>query len=114
MTTKTILALAQTHRSEPSLANYSALADAVKAVVEERDRYQRMFQAACVALGEIGDALGCDPDEGGAEPILAAIKELKGEAEKSERRAQAIAAGRNHILAMQAALIDVALKEQTQ
>jgi hypothetical protein len=38
--------------------------------------YQRMFQAACVALGEIGDALGCDPNEGGAEPILDAIEAL--------------------------------------
>ena len=37
MTAQQILALAQTHRKEPSLANYQALADAVKAVVAERD-----------------------------------------------------------------------------
>lgn len=36
-----------------------------------------MFEAACVALGEIGDALGCDPNEGGSEPILDAIEELR-------------------------------------
>lgn len=41
------------------------------------DQYRRMFQAACSALGEISDALGVDPDEGGAEPILAAIEELR-------------------------------------
>ena len=35
MTAKEILALAQAHRKEPSLANYTALADAVKAM--ERD-----------------------------------------------------------------------------
>jgi len=43
----------------------------------ECDRYKRMFEAACVALGEIGDALGCDPNDGGAESILDAIEELK-------------------------------------
>lgn len=40
-------------------------------------QYKRMFEAACSALGSIGDALGVDPEEGGAEPILAAIAELK-------------------------------------
>ena len=43
----------------------------------ERERYKRMFEAACVALGEIGDALGCDPNEGGSEPILDAVDALK-------------------------------------
>lgn len=43
----------------------------------EMARYKRMFEAACVALGEISDALGIDPNEGGAEPILDAIAELK-------------------------------------
>jgi hypothetical protein len=47
----------------------------------ECDRYKRMFEAACVALGEIGDALGCDPNEGGSEPILDAIEALKEAAE---------------------------------
>jgi len=42
----------------------------------ECDRYKRMFEAACVALGEISDALGCDPNEGGSEPILDAIAKL--------------------------------------
>lgn len=39
----------------------------------------RMFHAACDALGLISEALGLDPDDGGAEPILDAIAELKGE-----------------------------------
>lgn len=43
----------------------------------ELTQYKRMFEAACYALGVIGEALGVDEDEGGAEPILAAIAELK-------------------------------------
>ncbi|OXI42443.1 hypothetical protein CFB84_24855 [Burkholderia aenigmatica] len=37
----------------------------------------RMFHAACHDLGLINEALGLDPDDGGAEPILDAIAELK-------------------------------------
>ena len=43
----------------------------------ELARYKRMFESACVALGEVSDALGVDPNEGGSDPILAAIAELK-------------------------------------
>lgn len=43
----------------------------------ELAQYKRMFEAACSALGEVGEALGIDPNEGGAEPILAAIAELR-------------------------------------
>lgn len=43
----------------------------------ELARYQRMFHAACEALGSINEALGLDPDDGGAEPILDAITDLK-------------------------------------
>lgn len=38
-----------------------------------------MFHDACHDLGLINEALGLDPDDGGAEPILDAIAELKGE-----------------------------------
>lgn len=38
---------------------------------------ERMFHAACADLGLINEALGLDPDDGGAEPILDAIAELK-------------------------------------
>ncbi|KVU18256.1 hypothetical protein WK64_07645 [Burkholderia ubonensis] len=40
----------------------------------------RMFHAACHDLGLINEALGLDPDDGGAAPILDAIAELKGRA----------------------------------
>lgn len=45
MTAKTILALAQTHRKEPSRANYAALADAVRALVAERDALRKTARA---------------------------------------------------------------------
>ncbi|MBB5875846.1 hypothetical protein [Xanthomonas sp. 3498] len=43
--------------------------------------YERMFVDACSALAEVSRELGCDPDQGGAEPILAAIAELRGAAQ---------------------------------
>ena len=43
----------------------------------ELAQYKRMFEAAVSALAAICDALGVDPEEGGAEPILAAIADLK-------------------------------------
>lgn len=46
-------------------------------------QYRRMFQAACEALGEIGDALGCDPDTGGAQHILTAIARKEAQAGKT-------------------------------
>lgn len=45
-----------------------------------REQYKRMFHAACADLGAINEALGLDPDDGGADPILAAIGELKARA----------------------------------
>ncbi|KRG71788.1 hypothetical protein ABB27_02590 [Stenotrophomonas terrae] len=39
--------------------------------------YKRMFIDACEALAEVSSELDCDPEEGGAEPILAAIAKLK-------------------------------------
>jgi hypothetical protein len=72
----------------PSPAPSAAPAPTVDAVpgepVAEADgdttskaQYRRMFNAACGALGLINEALGLDPDDGGAEPILDAITELK-------------------------------------
>jgi len=43
----------------------------------ELAQYKRMFEAACSSLAAIGDALGVEPEEGGAESILSAIAELK-------------------------------------
>lgn len=45
----------------------------------EAEQYKRMFLAACSDLGLINEALGLDPNDGGAEPILSAIAELKDE-----------------------------------
>ncbi|WP_310614061.1 hypothetical protein [Limnohabitans sp.] len=50
----------------------------------ELAQYKRMFGAACDALGAINEALGLDPDDGGAEPILSAIEELKAAQPKRE------------------------------
>lgn len=41
------------------------------------EQYKRMFGAACEALGSINEALGLDPEDGGAEPILEAISRLQ-------------------------------------
>jgi hypothetical protein len=53
----------------------------------ELERMRRMFIAACEDLGSINEALGLDPDDGGAEPILAAIEELKSRATPPEAEA---------------------------
>jgi hypothetical protein len=45
----------------------------------ELAQYKRMFEAACSELGAINEALGLDPNDGGAEPILFAIEQLRGE-----------------------------------
>ncbi|CAE6899715.1 hypothetical protein [Paraburkholderia domus] len=46
-------------------------------VSEQLASMTRMFHDACTNLGIISEALGLDPDEGGAVPILVAIDELK-------------------------------------
>jgi hypothetical protein len=43
----------------------------------ELEAMTRMFMDACSSLGLITEALGLDPNEGGHEPILDAIEELK-------------------------------------
>jgi len=43
----------------------------------ELEAMTRMFHDACADLGAINEALGLDPDDGGAGPILDAIEELK-------------------------------------
>lgn len=80
----------------------------------ELESMKRMFVAACTDLGLINEALGLDPNDGGAAPILAAISALKNEAAKSERRAQAFGEVlSNSIIAMQAATIDAQLISHT-
>ena len=48
----------------------------------ELAQYKRMFAEACADLGSINEALGLDPNAGGAEPILSAISELKAQPEQ--------------------------------
>ncbi|PTE02677.1 hypothetical protein [Pandoraea apista] len=47
---------------------------------EELAATKRMFGEACADLGRVNKALGLDPDDAGAEPILDAIEELKARA----------------------------------
>lgn len=56
-------------------------------VNEELEATKRMFHAACADLGAINEALGLDPDDGGAEPILDAIEELKAAAQPAQAQA---------------------------
>jgi len=55
---------------------WTALVSA-QSVEKKLSSMTRMFNAACADLGLISEALGLDPDDGGAEPIISAIEELK-------------------------------------
>ena len=46
---------------------------------DQADETRNMFHAAILDLAAISEALGCDPDDGGAVPIIEAINELKSE-----------------------------------
>ena len=65
--------------------------DQQQADSEELAQYKRMFNAACVELGRINEALGLDPDDGGAEPILSAIAEMKQPQAEAEMKRSAYA-----------------------
>lgn len=58
--------------------------DAGYALNEEFNAYQRMFEASCIALAKVAAALGCDPQDGGAEPILTAIDEIRADLEGNQ------------------------------
>lgn len=60
---------------------------AAPAVNAELASMRRMFHAACHDLGLINEVLGLDPEDGGAEPILDAIEELKRAASANEAAA---------------------------
>lgn len=51
--------------------------------VPDEPNYERMFIAACAALAEVSRELGCAPDQGGAEPIMEAIRELRQQRDES-------------------------------
>lgn len=46
-------------------------------LLDKLDAAERMFYAACEALGAINNALGLDPDDGGAAPILDEVARLQ-------------------------------------
>lgn len=53
------------------------LSRALVKATAERDRETRVMGAACSDLGLISEALGLNPDDGGAAPILRAIEQLR-------------------------------------
>ncbi|WP_414540456.1 hypothetical protein [Stenotrophomonas forensis] len=61
--------------------------------------YERMFVDACAALAEVSRELGCDPEQGGAEPILAAIAELRAAQPSPGGQGDALAAARELLAA---------------
>lgn len=48
-----------------------------------KEQYRRMFNAACVALGAINERLDLDPNDGGSEPIIDAVEDLKEQIEQT-------------------------------
>lgn len=54
--------------------------------IANRESSERMFQAACADLGLINEHLGLDPNDGGADPIIGAIKEIEGKLNFAESR----------------------------
>ncbi|WP_295548635.1 hypothetical protein [uncultured Pseudacidovorax sp.] len=51
-----------------------------------REQYKRMFHSACIALGEVGEALGLHPEAASPNELLTAIQRLK--ANQKKRRGQ--------------------------
>jgi len=68
-----------TARELPRAVPTAAVAADAGALSDELASMTRMFHAACADLGVVNKALGLDPDDGGAEPILDAIAKLKGD-----------------------------------
>ncbi|WP_070106461.1 hypothetical protein [Burkholderia plantarii] len=71
--------LVQERHFEAHCAHAAPVAEPAPAEGAELASMTRMFHAACADLGLINEALGLDPDDGGAEPILDAIHKLKDE-----------------------------------
>lgn len=55
------------------------LPELLAAQPQPQPNYESMFVAACAALAEVSRELGCEPDQGGAEPIIEAIRQLRQE-----------------------------------
>lgn len=66
--------------TEQQLSAITAELDALKARIEQESsspNYERMFNAAIIALSEISEYVGADPDDGGATPIIEKLEELR-------------------------------------
>ena len=64
-------------------AEISSLSRRLRDAFEELDRANRLFAAACSDLGRINEHLGLDSEDGGADPIIDAISEIKASLELS-------------------------------
>jgi hypothetical protein len=78
----------------------------IAALKKERDRFERMFNAACVDLGLVNEALDLDPDDGGAEPILEAIAELKSKIPAQAEQVEAVRAAYEQAADLCVALVE--------
>lgn len=63
------------------ISDVSLAPDVVLDLIAEIERGQRMLVAACVSLGDIGEALGAEMDDD-ADHLIGMIRELKAENER--------------------------------
>ena len=87
--------------------------EAFDKLLTELEAQKRMFMAACEDLGAITDELGLDPDEGGADPIICAIEDLKSERDDALRQASALATPASPASAPEASELD-AIAQRTE
>lgn len=59
----------------------------------------RMFECAIVDIARINECLGLDPDQGGAGPIIVAIKDLKERADQGQKLAISVMTDSGNIFA---------------
>ena len=81
MTAKTILALAQAHRKEPSREKYDAMAGAVRALASERDQLKEFSKLAGRAMNDAHAVIDtiegeCFSEREKLQEILTALREL--------------------------------------
>ena len=74
-------------------AEISSLSRRLRDAFEELDRANRLFAAACSDLGRINEHLGLDSEDGGADPIIDAISEIKASLELSRMARTVVHAG---------------------
>lgn len=65
------------HPTDRTQQAYECVNAYARTLTDRLERAERMFGTACADLGAINEALGLDPDDGGAEPIIDAIQEMQ-------------------------------------